>query len=154
MAATTAVETKLDITRNRITASVPLYLQSDLHVNGILQFHVREAHIGHDSGYSDPWGGLDANFKFGGVLAATHIYSNGGFHKNGSNDSYVLLGGGGHKVLSDFAFSSHSHNYAANENYGGFTKSGRLPISGFYQSTESESGGNAPWSSWMHLINC
>lgn len=50
--------------------------------------------------------------------------------------------------------SSHSHNYAANENYGGFTKSGRLPISGFYQSNASESGGNAPWSGWMHLINC
>lgn len=55
---------------------------------------------------------------------------------------------------SDFASSSHSHNYAANENYGGFTKSGRLPISGFYQSNESEGGDNAPWSSWMHLINC
>ena len=52
------------------------------------------------------------------------------------------------------ASSSHSHNYAANENYGGFTKSGRLSISGFYQSNESESGGNAPWTSWMHLINC
>lgn len=52
------------------------------------------------------------------------------------------------------ASSSHSHNYAANENYGGFTKSGRLPISGFYQSNESESGGNAPWSGWIHLINC
>lgn len=77
-----------------------------------------------------------------------------GYVKNGSNDNYVLLGGGGHKTLSDFASSSHSHNYAANENYGGFTKSGRLPISGFYQSYESESGGNAPWSSWMHLINC
>lgn len=77
-----------------------------------------------------------------------------GYVKNGSNDNYVLLGGGGHKTLSDFASSSHSHNYAANEYYGGFTKSGRLPISGFYQSYESESGGNAPWSSWMHLINC
>ena len=77
-----------------------------------------------------------------------------GYVKNGSNDNYVLLGGGGHKTLSDFASSSHSHNYAANENYGGFTKLGRLPISGFYQSYESESGGNAPWSSWMHLINC
>ena len=55
---------------------------------------------------------------------------------------------------SDFASSSHSHNYAANENYGGFTKSGRLPISGFYQSNESKSGDNAPWSDWMHLINC
>lgn len=77
-----------------------------------------------------------------------------GYVKNGSNNNYVLLGGGGHKAISDFASSSHSHNYAANENYGGFTKSGRLPISGFYQSYESESGGNAPWSSWMHLINC
>ena len=85
---------------------------------------------------------------------AGDIYTTTGFKKNGSSDSYVLLGGGGHKALSDFASSSHSHNYAANENYGGFTKSGRLPISGFYQSEESESGGNAPWSSWMHLINC
>lgn len=82
------------------------------------------------------------------------FWAAGGYYKNGSSDSYVLLGGGGHKALSDFASSSHSHNYAANENYGGFTKSGRLPISGFYQSTESESGGNAPWTSWMHLINC
>lgn len=95
MAATTAVETKLDITRNRITASVPLYLQSDLHINGTLQFHVAEAHIGHDSGYSDPWGGLSANFKFGGVLAATHIYSNGGFHKNGGTSQQLLRADGG-----------------------------------------------------------
>lgn len=82
------------------------------------------------------------------------LWARGGFSKSGSSNDYVLLGGGGHKALSDFASSSHSHNYAANENYGGFTKSGRLPISGFYQSTESESGGNAPWSNWMHLINC
>ena len=72
-----------------------------------LQFHAAEAHIGHSRSYSDPWGGLDANFKFGGVLAATHIYSNGGFHKNGSNDSYVLLGGGGHSKITDL-----SVNYA------------------------------------------
>ena len=104
---------------------------------------------------------------------AGDIYTTTGFKKNGSSDSYVLLGGGGHKLenslrvayasnadmvdgyhASDFASSSHSHNYAANENYGGFTKSGRLPISGFYQSNESSGGGNAPWSSWMHLINC
>lgn len=77
-----------------------------------------------------------------------------GFIKTGSSSSYVLLGDGGHKAISDFASSSHSHNYAANENYGGFTKSGRLPISGFYQSEESENGGNAPWTGWMHLINC
>lgn len=34
-----------------------------------------------------------------------------GYVKNGSNDNYILLGGGGHKAISDFASSSHSHNY-------------------------------------------
>lgn len=53
------------------------------------------------------------------------------------------------------ASASHTHSYyAVNENYGGFKKAERLPTSGFYQSKESESGGNAPWKSWMHLINC
>lgn len=60
------------------------------------------------------------------------------------------------KHASDFASSSHNHDgrYAISENYGGFTRTGRLPISGFYQSYESTSGGNAPWTSWIHLINC
>lgn len=31
--------------------------------------------------------------------------------KSGSSDSYVLLGGGGHKLISDFAMASHSHSY-------------------------------------------
>lgn len=60
------------------------------------------------------------------------------------------------KTDSLYATKGHNHDgrYAISENYGGFKKSGRLPISGFYQSHESESGGNAPWSNWMHLINC
>lgn len=56
------------------------------------------------------------------------------------------------------ASASHTHSYyAVNENYGGFKKAERLPTSGFYQSyisDKEESGGNAPWKSWMHLINC
>lgn len=56
---------------------------------------------------------------------------------------------------NQFATSSHTHSYyAVNENYGGFKKAERLPTSGFYQSNESESGGNAPWKNWMYLINC
>ena len=94
-------------------------------------------------------------YHFGnGATGYTSIKASG-FIKNGSSSSYVLLGDGGHKVISDFATSGHTHSiYSANENYGGFTKSGRLPISGFYQSFESENGGNAPWTSCMHLINC
>lgn len=56
------------------------------------------------------------------------------------------------------ASASHTHSYyAVNENYGGFKKAERLPTSGFYQSyisDKEESGGNAPWKSWIHLINC
>lgn len=37
------------------------------------------------------------------------IYTTTGFKKNGSSNSYVLLGGGGHKALSDFAISTHTH---------------------------------------------
>lgn len=34
-----------------------------------------------------------------------------GFKKSGSSDSYVLLGGGGHKAVSDFATASSLNNY-------------------------------------------
>lgn len=74
-----------------------------------LQFGVQEAHIGYNGSYSDPWAGLSTNFKFGGKLAATHIYSNEGFYKNGSSNSYVLLGGGGHTLLSSLN-GSHNHD--------------------------------------------
>ena len=42
---------------------------------------------------------------------AGDIYTTTGFNKSGSSNSYVLLGGGGHKLISDFATSSHTHNY-------------------------------------------
>ena len=41
---------------------------------------------------------------------APNIYANS-FIKNGSNNNYVLLGGGGHKAISDFATSNHTHSY-------------------------------------------
>lgn len=41
---------------------------------------------------------------------AGSIWAKTGFLKNGSSDSYLLLGGGGHKAVSDFATSSHNHS--------------------------------------------
>lgn len=67
------------------------------------------------------------------------------------NDNTITINGTSLTVSK----SDHTHNiYAVNENYGEFKKAERLPTSGFYQSNESESGGNAPWKSCMHLINC
>ena len=86
----------------------------------------------------------DSEFKWKG----SNILHSGNSNINGNT---ITINGSSLTVSK----SNHTHSiYAANENYGGFTKSGRLPISGFYQSNESESGGNAPWSSWVHLINC
>lgn len=45
-----------------------------------------------------------------GVRQDYRAYSLGGFEKSGSDNSYVLLGGGGHKALSDFSISGHTHS--------------------------------------------
>lgn len=37
-----------------------------------------------------------------GIISATSTITGSGFVKSGSSDSYVLLGGGGHKLVSDF----------------------------------------------------
>lgn len=37
-------------------------------------------------------------------------YFGAGFKKNGSSNSYVLLGGGGHKAISSFSTSGHTHD--------------------------------------------
>lgn len=52
------------------------------------------------------------------------LWARGGFSKNGSSDSYVLLGGGGHKAISDFSMS-HSHPYLP---LSGGTMTGDAPI--------------------------
>nr|DAH12114.1 MAG TPA: hypothetical protein [Caudoviricetes sp.] len=37
-----------------------------------------------------------------GIIRATSTITGSGFIRNNSSDSYVLLGGGGHKAVSDF----------------------------------------------------
>lgn len=41
-----------------------------------------------------------------GLIRATSTITGSGFIKSGSSDSYVLLGGGGHKAVSDFMLKS------------------------------------------------
>lgn len=42
--------------------------------------------------------------------ASTKMITANGFIKAGSSNNYVLLGGGGHKAVSDFATSGHNHD--------------------------------------------
>ena len=75
----------------------------------------------------------DATRSFG-VNQAHQAWSLAGFVKSGSSDSYVLLGGGGHKLISDFATSSHTHSYLP---LGGGTLTGALTISAGITSTSA-----------------
>ena len=45
-----------------------------------------------------------------GIYSKGNIQTAGGFIKSGSSNSYILLGAGGHKAVSDFATSSHNHD--------------------------------------------
>lgn len=51
----------------------------------------------------------DATRSFG-VNQDHQAFSLGGFVKSGSDNNHVLLGGGGHKAVGDFATSGHNHN--------------------------------------------
>lgn len=72
--------------------------------NIVLQPRGGQVYIGTNPGIGNTTYKLYVNSK---------IFSNGGFVKNGSSDSYVLLGGGGHKALSDLG-SSHTHTVFKN----------------------------------------
>lgn len=50
-------------------------------------------------------------YHFGNGATGYTLIKASGFIKNGSNSNYVLLGDGGHKAISDFATSSHTHAY-------------------------------------------
>lgn len=62
------------------------------------------------------WGSLIFNGNITAINSDYNGYINyygAGFRKNGSSDSYILLGGGGHKLVSDFAISNHTHSWSS-----------------------------------------
>lgn len=62
-----------------------------------------------------------------GVNQNHQAWSLGGFVKEGSSDEYVLLGNGGHKAVSSFATSGHTHSYLP---LSGGTVTGSLKVNG------------------------
>lgn len=50
---------------------------------------------------ANPGSAVNSLYMYG-IIRATSTITGSGFVKSGSSDSYVLLGGGGHKLVSDF----------------------------------------------------
>ena len=136
--------------------------------------------------YTPAYTGGDAKkntFRFSGPTASTDtsatdqmwidtsglVTSRGGFAKSGSSNSYVLLGGGGTKAVSDFATSSSLGNYLP---LAGGTLTGTLgfksthlikPVADYISTTSSVSGaitinlptsiGNTMISLWIDVYN-
>lgn len=90
-------QTSIDATDGQ-SHTYPTQYQSRCNI--VLQPRGGQVYIGTNPGTGNTTYKLYVNSK---------IFSNGGFVKNGSSDSYVLLGGGGHKAVSDFAISNHTH---------------------------------------------
>ena len=71
---------------------------------------------------------------------AKNIYADK-FIRTGSSDLYVLLGGGGHKLLSDFSMA-HEHPYLS---LSGGTMTGALTVKQYiFGYNYNHAGGNAP----------
>lgn len=78
-------------------------------------------------------------------LSVTGNTRSEGFIKSGYNDSYLLLAGGGAKLISDFALGSQLNNYVAKT---GDTMSGMLNFSDDLGGISGQMGGNDYWRIW------
>lgn len=85
---------------------------------------------------------------------STHRITAGGFIKSGSSDSYVLLGGGNHKALSDFSMA-HSHPYLQLQTISGTIDVSQLKDTRLYYTT-SDGGSqdlvNSPFTNTFSMI--
>ena len=79
---------------------------------------------------------IPTSFVFGGSSGSATLTANG-FIKKDSSDSYVLLGGGGHKVLSDFVQISGDQSISGTKTFSGTIKANRAEsTTGFFQTSD------------------
>ena len=135
--------------------SIPVYFNfggSDTQTGNTRRIRFTYQFTGHSSGYENRTAAfVHKTYMFGGApwssphsLSSTgHLYSFdvnqravfpklveavSGFKKTGSNDNYVLLGGGGHKAISSFQ-TTYDSRYVLKS---GDTMTGKLEISGAF----------------------
>ena len=97
----------LQMTTANINTGLPIYANNTMNItNGLyLSSHIIGKLNNSTQSYTDPWQDSQADFRFGGSLAATKIYASQGFyHPNydsTTGDTYLLTANGGTVTVKD-----------------------------------------------------
>lgn len=92
---------RFEITTSDININLPVYANNTMNViNGLyLSNHIIGKLNNTTQSYTDPWQDSNADFRFGGSLAATKIYASQGFYhpdyEQNTNEIYLLTADGG-----------------------------------------------------------
>lgn len=92
---------RFEITTSDVNINLPVYANNTMNVtNGLyLSNHIIGKLNNTTQSYTDPWQASNADFRFGGSLAATKIYASQGFYhpdyEQNTNEIYLLTANGG-----------------------------------------------------------
>ena len=98
---------RFEITTSAISMSLPVYANSTMNVtNGLYLSSYKIGKLNNTTqSYSDPWQASNADFRFGGSLAATKIYASQGFYHPDytldTNQTFLLTADGGTATVND-----------------------------------------------------
>lgn len=104
---------RFEITTSNININLPVYANNTMNVtNGLyLSNHIIGKLNNTTQSYTDPWWQSNADFRFGGSLAATKIYASQGFyHPNydsTTGEIYLLTANGGTTTVNDIRFATY-----------------------------------------------
>lgn len=95
-----------EVTPNGVSTSLPIYANDTVNIaKGLyLSSHIIGKLNNSTQSYTDPWQDSQADFRFGGSLAATKIYASQGFYcpvDSTTGDTYLLTANGGTTTVKD-----------------------------------------------------
>ena len=115
---------RFEITTSAISMNLPVYANNTMNVtNGLyLSSHIIGKLNNTTQSYSDPWQASNADFRFGGSLAATKIYASQGFYHPNYNpytgEIYLLTADGGTATVNQIRSAIYvEQNNSKNESY-------------------------------------
>lgn len=104
---------QFEITTSSISMNLPVYASSTMNVtNGLYLSSYKIGKLNNTiQSYTDPWYNSNADFRFGGSLAATKIYASQGFYHPDydftTGEIYLLTANGGTTTVNSIRFATY-----------------------------------------------